>query len=83
MTLTAVNPHLTDALDTQILLRGGATAVSATAQVLGGGQDVHTHNTFSEPNNVQTKTAEVKVNGAALGFVFPPSSVVKISVQLA
>lgn len=83
LTLTAVNPHLTDALDTQILLRGGATAISATAQVLGGGQDTHTHNTFTEPNNVQTKTAAVKVNGATLQFAFPPSSVVKISVQLA
>ncbi|RRA47175.1 alpha-N-arabinofuranosidase [Acidipila sp. EB88] len=82
LTLTVVNPHLTDALDTQILLRGGATASAATAQVLGGGADVHTHNTFAEPNNVQTRTAEVKVSGSTLSFVFPPSSVVKLSVQL-
>ncbi len=82
LTLTVVNPHLTEARDTEIHLRGGATASSATAQVLGGGIDVHTHNTFAEPANVQTKSADVKVSGSTLTFLFPPSSVVKLTVQL-
>ena len=82
LTLTVVNPHLTDSRDTQIILSGNATAASASAEVLGG-MDVHAHNTFAEPGNVQTKTAPVKVSGSTLRFVFPPSSVVKISVQLA
>lgn len=82
LTLTVVNPHLTEARDTEIHLRGGATASSATAQVLGGGIDVHTHNTFAQPANVQTKSAEVKVSGSTLTFLFPPSSVVKLTVQL-
>jgi alpha-N-arabinofuranosidase len=81
LTLTVVNPHLTDALDTQIVLRGGATATSATAQVLGG-IDVHTHNTFAEPDNVQTRTVDAKASGQIVSFVFPPSSVVKLTVQL-
>lgn len=82
LTLTVVNPHLTDSLDTQVVLRGGATAVSATAEVLGGGMDVHTHNTFAEPNNVVTSKASVQTSGSVLHFVFPPSSVVKITAQL-
>ena len=82
LTLTIVNPHLTEPRATQIVLSGGATASSAIAEVLGGGMDVHTHNTFAEPRNVQTQKAPVTVNGATLSFTFPPSSVVKLSVQL-
>ncbi|HEY0786549.1 MAG TPA: alpha-L-arabinofuranosidase C-terminal domain-containing protein, partial [Acidobacteriaceae bacterium] len=81
LTLTLVNPHLSEPRETQILLRGGATASSATAQVLGGA-DVHIHNTFAEPDNVKTTTAEVRVSGSTLTFAFPPSSVVKLTVQL-
>jgi alpha-N-arabinofuranosidase len=82
LTLTVVNPHLSEARETQINLRGSATPLSASAQVIGDGLDVHTHNTFSEPDNVQTKTAQVKVSGSTLRFTFPPSSVVKLTVQL-
>ncbi len=81
LTLTVVNPHLTEPRATQIWLRGGATAASATAQVLGG-EDLHTHNTFTEPNNVQTRSAQVSVNGSTLSFIFPPSSVVKLTVNM-
>ena len=82
LTLTVVNPHLTDARETQIMLRGGAVASVATAVVLGGGQDVHTHNTFAEPNNVQTKTSSATVSGSTVSFTFPPSSVVKLTIQM-
>ncbi len=80
LTLTVVNPHLTEARETQIILRG-ASAASATAQVLGG-VDVETHNTFTEPNKVQTRSAAADVSGSAVRFTFPPSSVVKLTVQL-
>ncbi len=83
LTLTVVNPHLSEARETLINLRGDATPSSATALVLGGGMDVHTHNTFAEPNNVQTKSAAVTINGSTLTFTFPPSSVVRLTVQLA
>ncbi len=83
LTLTVVNPHLSEARETLINLRGDAKPSSATALVLGGGMDVHTHNTFVEPNNVQTKSATVTINGSTLTFSFPPSSVVRLTVQLA
>ena len=82
LTLTVVNPHLTDAQETQIMLRGGATAASATAMVLGGGEDVHVHNTFAEPENVKTRTVPATVSGSSVSFTFPASSVVKLTVQL-
>ena len=82
LTLTVVNPHLSESRETQIVLRGGATASAATAQVLGGGLDIHTHNTFAEPNNVQTKTASATVSGSTVSFTFPASSITKLSIQL-
>ncbi len=82
LTLTVVNPHLTESRETQIMLRGGARAASATAMVLGGGDDIHAHNTFAEPDNVKTKTAQAAVNGASVSFTFPASSVVKLTIQL-
>lgn len=82
LTMTVVNPHLSETRETQINLRGDATPASATALVLGGGADVHTHNTFAEPDNVRTRSAPVTVSGSTLRFSFPPSSVVRLTVQL-
>jgi len=81
LTLTIVNPHLTDAHPSQILLRGGATAVSAEAEVLGG-EDVHHHNTFMQPDAVVTRKAAATVSGKTVQFTLPPSSVVRLSITL-
>ncbi len=62
LTLTVVNPNLTEPHPAQIILRGGASAAAAEAEVLGG-EDVHAHNTFEQPNAVTTK----KVNGNGFG----------------
>ena len=83
LTLTITNPHLTDAIDAQIHLRGGATVTSATAQVLGNGIDVHTHNTFDTPDAVKPVTAQAKASGSTVTMTFPPSSVIRVSMQLA
>jgi alpha-N-arabinofuranosidase len=81
LTLTVVNPHLTEARATQILLRGDATAGSAEAEVLGGG-DLHAHNTFEQPNAVQTRKTTATVSGKTVQFTFPPSSVTRITVEM-
>jgi alpha-L-arabinofuranosidase len=80
LTLTAVNPDVSEARETEIVLRG-ATAVSAKAWIVGD-SDIHAHNTFDEPERVKTRTAEVAVRLGALSFTFPAASVVKIEVQL-
>jgi alpha-N-arabinofuranosidase len=82
LTLTVVNPHLTEAQPTQILLRGDATAASAEAEVLGGG-DPREHNTFDHPETVQTKKAPVTIAGKSLRFTFPPTSVTRLTATLA
>ena len=82
LTLTIVNPHLTDARDTLITLRGGAAASRATATVLGG-IEVHAHNTFEDPDAVMTRPAQAAASGATVRYTAPPSSVSKLTVTLA
>jgi alpha-N-arabinofuranosidase len=80
LTLTAVNPDVSEAREAEIFLRG-ATAASAKAWVVGD-SDIHAHNSFDQPDRVRTRSADVTVRGGALSFTFPPASVAKIEVQL-
>ena len=80
LTLTAVNPDVSAARETEIVVRG-AKAASAKAWVVAE-SDMHAHNTLGEAEVVKTRTAEVGVGGDSLRFTFPAGSVVKIEVQL-
>jgi alpha-N-arabinofuranosidase len=80
LTLTAVNPDISQPRETKIILRG-AKAASATATILAA-NDIHAHNTFGHPDQVKTRVAEVGLQPNSLSFTFPPASVVKIEVQL-
>ena len=80
LTLTLTNPHLTDARDAEIVLRGG-TAASVEATVLTA-DDVHAHNTFEQPNAVEAKSSTATANGKVVKFTVPPSSVAKLSIAL-
>lgn len=80
LTLTAVNPDVSQPRETEIVLRG-AKAVSAKAWVVAE-TDIHAHNTLEQPDQVKTRTAEVSLRPESLSFTFPPASVVKIEVQL-
>ena len=81
LTLTVVNPHLTESHPAQIMLRGDASAASAEAEVLGG-EDVHDHNTFEQPNAVTTRKATATVAGKVVKFTLPPSSVTRLTINL-
>jgi len=80
LTLTLVNPSLTEARDTEIVLRGGSAA-SATGTVLTA-SDVHAHNTFAQPDAVKTASLQVTLDGSNLRCTVPPASVVAIQAQL-
>ncbi len=80
LTLTVVNPDVSQPRETEIALRG-ATATSAKAWVVAE-SDIHAHNTFEQPDRVKTRTAEAGMGPGGLSFTFPPASVVKIEVQL-
>jgi alpha-N-arabinofuranosidase len=80
LTLTAVNPDVSAARETEIVVRG-AKAASARAWVVAE-SDMHAHNTLGEAEVVKTRAAEVGVGGDSLRFTFPAGSVVKIEVAL-
>ena len=80
LTLTAVNPDVSAARETEIVVRG-AKAASAKAWVVAE-SDIHAHNTLGEAERVKTRTAEVGVGVDSLQFTFPAGSVVKIEVAL-
>jgi alpha-N-arabinofuranosidase len=80
LTLTAVNPDVSQPREAEIVLRG-AKAISAKALVVAE-SDIHAHNTLEEPEQVKSRAADVRLNANSLSFTFPPASVVKIEVQL-
>ncbi len=81
LTLTVVNPHVSDPRDAQISVRG-AKLRGATATVLSH-PDIHAHNTFAQKDVVTPKTQGAEVRGDVLTFRFPPASVTKLAIQLA
>jgi len=80
LTLTAVNPHVSQPREAEIVLRG-ANAAGAKAWVVAE-SDIHAHNTLDQPDQVKTCSAEVTLRPGLLSFTFPPASVTKIVVQL-
>ncbi|HVA62488.1 MAG TPA: alpha-L-arabinofuranosidase C-terminal domain-containing protein [Terriglobales bacterium] len=80
LTLTVVNPNLTEGRDTEIRLQG-ARAASASAQVLAAA-DVHAHNTFDQPNAVAPRAATPTLGGGRIHIALPPASVTRLDVVL-
>jgi alpha-N-arabinofuranosidase len=80
LTLTAVNPDVSQPRETEIVLRG-ANATSAKAWLVAE-SDIHAHNTLDNPDQVKTRTAAVSLQGGTLRFTFPPASVAKLEAQL-
>ena len=80
LTLTAVNPDVSQPREAEIVLRG-ASAAEAKAWMVAE-SDIHAHNTLDQPDQVRTHTADVTLRSGSLVFTFPPASVVKIEVKL-
>jgi len=80
LTLTVVNPHVSEARDAQVVLRD-AKIMSAAATVLTN-PDIHAHNTFTDKNVVEPKAQSAELKGNILNFHFAPASVTKLTLQL-
>jgi alpha-L-arabinofuranosidase len=79
--LTAVNPHVRDSLDAQVVIRGGHVQ-SGEATVLTS-SDIHAHNTFAVRDAIVPKTSRLDIKGDAVVFHFPAASVTQLTLQLA
>jgi|SRR5713226_1501325 len=80
LVLTAVNPHVSEACETEIGIPG-ATIKSATATVLTS-SDIHAHNSFEQRDVIVPQTRTVETKGHVLTYRFPPASVTKLVVNL-
>jgi alpha-L-arabinofuranosidase len=78
LTLTVVNPHVSDSRETEVIVRGGAVK-SGSATVLTG-TDIHAHNTFVQKNVVVPETHSLEIAGQSLIYTFPPASVTKLAL---
>jgi alpha-N-arabinofuranosidase len=82
VTLTAVNPDVKNARETEINI-GGASILYANARVLTA-SDIHAHNSFDNPNGVTPRDENVSVGaGGKLVYRFSPASVTRLQITLA
>jgi alpha-N-arabinofuranosidase len=81
LTLTVVNPHVSEAREAEIALRGG-DATSARATTLTS-DDIHAHNSFDRPRVVEpTESAAAPPRAGILVHRFPPASVTRLTLEL-
>jgi alpha-N-arabinofuranosidase len=82
LTLTVTNPHMTEAREAEIAVRGARVA-SGRARVLAE-RDVHAHNSFANPREVEPRDEAVNTGGGgAFVYRFAPASVTRLSLTLA
>jgi alpha-L-arabinofuranosidase len=81
LTLTVTNPDLTQACETVISLRGaGVKEVKVTTL---SASDMHSHNSFENPNNIAPKEGRAAVrNDGTVTISFAPASVTKLQMTL-
>jgi len=80
LTLTVVNPHVSDPRETQVGIRGGM--VKSASETTLTHSDIHAHNTFEQLQVVVPQTKEVEIRNSPLVYTFPPASVTKLSLTL-
>jgi alpha-N-arabinofuranosidase len=80
VTLTVTNPHLSEAREAEVLVRG-ATIASARATILTA-RSMHECNTFEQPQLVVPREEEITVRTPVMVYAFPPASVVKLRLVL-
>ena len=82
LTLTAVNPDINTARETEINVLG-ARITAGQARVLTA-PDIHAHNSFANPKSVQPRDEQVTVGaGGRLVYRFAPASVTRLQLTLA
>jgi alpha-L-arabinofuranosidase len=78
--LTVVHPDLTQASEVQISVNGSRISdVSATMLT---SRDMHAHNTFEAPDQVQAAPLKAEAKGSLIVVTIPPASVVKFEIRV-
>jgi alpha-L-arabinofuranosidase len=80
LVLTIVNSHASESKEAVVQIRG-AKVNSATGRVLAA-NDIHAHNTFDQPDAVQSREIKVETAGGAVTHHFAPASVTRLDLTL-
>jgi alpha-N-arabinofuranosidase len=81
LVLTVVNPHVSEARETELGVRG-ATIKSGTVTTLTN-SDIHAHNTFEQRDAVTPGEKDLGAGGRSVTVTFLPASVTKLMLTLA
>src|SRR5262249_16672052 len=81
LTLTVVNPHVSQPLEAEIGVRGAAAAtVSATTITA---SDVHVHHTFQRPGAVRARSEPAQpMRAGVMVYTFAPASVTRLTIGI-
>jgi alpha-N-arabinofuranosidase len=83
LTLTVVNPHVSEPREAQIALQGGAFSAGPVSALTMAAADVHAHNTFDQPKAVEPREERAgAVQNGILSHRFPPASVTRLTIAL-
>jgi alpha-L-arabinofuranosidase len=80
LVLTVVNPHVSEARETEIGARGGRITSGEVSTLTHA--DIHAHNSFEQRNEVTPQAKALEIKGGALVHTFPPASVTKFTLNL-
>ncbi len=80
LVLTVVNPHASEARETDVGIRG-ASVKSGTATTLAH-SDIHAHNSFQDREVVKPQTKPLEIKGS-VRYTFPSASVTRLTLSLA
>src|SRR5688500_10890570 len=80
LTLTVVNPHASEARETEVVVRG--RAVQSGEGLVLSATDIHAHNSFEQPRALEPVQVSVGVQGGRLVHRFPAASVTRLQLTL-
>jgi alpha-L-arabinofuranosidase len=80
LTLTVVNPHVSEARETEIIVRGTSVRSGATTTL--SHSDLHARNTFEQRNEVTPQVKDLPLPRTGLILQIPPASVTRLDLSL-
>jgi alpha-L-arabinofuranosidase len=81
LTVTVTNPDISQTRETEISLRGAnIKAIKVTTLTA---SDIHAHNSFANPRQIEPKESELTPKSGVLVHRFAPASVTKLQITLA
>jgi alpha-N-arabinofuranosidase len=80
LTLTVVNPSVSETRETEITVRGASMRSGKSVTLFSS--DLHAHNTFDQKSSVTPKSADLQVTGKVITIPIAPASVTKLELTL-